>query len=90
MDYVTCLPKSGKASYTAVMIIVDHLTRMAHFIPCHDEITAEESAELFVHHCYRLHGVPRTLVSDRDPRFVSTFWQALWRRLNTKLQHEYS
>ena len=85
VDYVTCLPKSGKASYTAVMIIVDHLTRMAHFIPCHDEITAEESAELFVHHCYRLHGVPRTLVSDRDPRFVSTFWQALWRRLNTKL-----
>ena len=85
VDYVTCLPKSGKSNYTAVMIIVDHLTKMAHFIPCHDEVTAEESADLFLHHCYRLHGVPRTLVSDRDPRFVSAFWQSLWRKLNTKL-----
>lgn len=85
VDYVTCLPKSGKSAYTAVMIMVDHLTKMAHFVPCHDDITAEESAELFVHHCYRLHGVPRTLVSDRDPKFISAFWQSFWRKLNTKL-----
>ena len=85
VDYVTNLPKSGKSKYTAVMIVVCHLTKMAHFIPCTDEVTAEESADLFTHHVYRLHGVPRVLVSDRDPRFISAFWQALWRRLNTKL-----
>ena len=85
VDFVTCLPRSGKSSYTAVMIIVDHLTRMAHFAPCHDEVTAEEAADMFVHHCYRLHGVPRVLVSDRDPRFISTFWQSLWKRLGTRL-----
>jgi len=85
VDYVTGLPASGKEKYTAVMIVVCHLTKMAHFIPCTDEITAELSAELFVHHVYRLHGVPRVLVSDRDPRFISDFWQSLWRRLNTKL-----
>jgi len=85
VDYVTGLPVSGKEKYTAVMIVVCHLTKMAHFIPCTDEVTAELSADLFVHHVYRLHGVPRVLVSDRDPRFISDFWQSLWRRLNTKL-----
>ena len=85
VDYITNLPKSGKHKYTAVMAVVCHQTRMAHFIPCTDEVTAEESADLFTHHVYRLHGVPRVSVSDRDPRFISAFWQALWRRLNTKL-----
>ena len=85
VDYVTSLPKSGKEGYTAVMIIVDHLTKMAHFIPTTDEVTAQQSADMFVHHCYRLHGCPRVLVSDRDPRFISEFWQSLWRKLNTRL-----
>ena len=85
VDYVTSLPKSGRHKYTAVMIVVCHLTKMAHFIPCTDEVTAEDSAALFTHEVFRLHGVPRVLVSDRDPRFISAFWQALWRKLNTKL-----
>ena len=85
VDFVTSLPKSGKEGYTAVMILIDHLSRMAHFIPTYDEVTAEQSADMFVHHCYRLHGCPKVLVSDRDPRFVSEFWQSLWRKLNTKL-----
>ena len=85
VDFVTSLPKSGKEGYTAVMILIDHLSRMAHFIPTYDEVTAEQSADMFVHHCYRLHGCPKVLVSDRDPIFVSEFWQSLWRKLNTKL-----
>ncbi len=58
IDYVTDLPKSGTCGYTAVFIMVCHLTKMAHFVPCHKEITAEESADLFINDCYRLHGVP--------------------------------
>jgi transposase InsO family protein len=58
---------------------------MAHFLPCTKSITAEETATLFLHGVYRLHGVPRVLISDRDPKFVSAFWQTLWRRLGTRL-----
>ena len=48
---------------------------MAHFVPCHKEITAEDSADFFIDHCYRLHDVPRVIVSDRDPKIVGKFWQ---------------
>ena len=58
---------------------------MAHLIPCHKEITAEESNELFIDNCYRLHGVPKVIVSDRDPKFVKKLWQSFTRKLNTKL-----
>ena len=73
------------ALLTIVLIVVDHLTRMAHFLPCTETITAEETATLFLHGVYRLHGLPRVLVSDRDPKFVSGFWQTLRRRLGTRL-----
>ena len=65
--------------------MVCHLTKMAHFVPCHKEITAEELADLFIYYCYRLHGVPRVIVSDMDPKFVGKFWQTFMGKLNTKL-----
>ena len=58
---------------------------MAHFVPCRKEITAEESADLFISNCYRLHGVPKVIVSDRDPKFVGKFWQSFMGKLNTRL-----
>jgi hypothetical protein len=58
---------------------------MAHFLPCTESITAEETATLFLQGVYRLHGLARVLISDRDPKFVSAFWQTLWRRLGTRL-----
>jgi len=67
IDYVTDLPKSGVNGYTSILIMVCHLTKMAHFVPCHKEITTNKLADLFVNHCYRLHGVPKAIVSDRDP-----------------------
>jgi hypothetical protein len=76
-DYLTHLLESN--GFNNVLIVVDHLTRMAHFLPCTKTITAEESATLFLHGVYRLHGLPR------DPKFVSAFWQTLWRRLGTCL-----
>jgi hypothetical protein len=83
LDYLTHLPKSN--GFNSVLIVVDHLTRMAHFLPYTETVTAEETATLFLQGVYRIHGLPRVLVSDRDPIFVSDFWQTLWRRLGTRL-----
>jgi hypothetical protein len=58
---------------------------MAHFVPCHKEISTEESTDLFIDQCYRLHGVPRVIVSDSDPTLVGKFWQTFMGKLNTKL-----
>jgi hypothetical protein len=85
IDYVTELPKSGIDGYTSVFIMVCHLTKMAHFFPCHKEITAEELANLFIDDCYRLHGLPRVIVSDKDPKFAGKFWQTFMEKVNTKL-----
>jgi hypothetical protein len=83
LDYLTHLRESN--DFNSVLIIVDHLTRMAHFLQCKEIVTAEETATLFLQAVYRLHGLPRVLVSDRDTKFVSGFWQTLWRRLGTRL-----
>ncbi len=58
---------------------------MAHFAPCHKEMTADKSCELFIDKCYRLHGVLKVIVSDRDPKFVGKFRQSFIRKLNTIL-----
>jgi hypothetical protein len=71
--------------FNSVLIVVDHLTRMAHFLPCTETVTTEETATLFLQGVYRLHGLPRVPINDRDPKFVSAFWQTLWRRLGTRL-----
>ncbi len=73
IDYVTDLPKSGSNCYTSVFIMVCHFTKMAHFVPCHKDITTEESSELCIDNRYRLHGVPKVIVSDRDPKFAGKF-----------------
>jgi hypothetical protein len=86
LDYLIHLLESN--GFIRVLIVVDHLTRMAHFLPCTETNTAEETATLFLHGVYRLHGLPRVLtvlISDRDPKFASGLWQALWRRLGTRL-----
>jgi hypothetical protein len=59
--------------------------KMAHFIPCHKEIIAEETTYHFIDNCYKLYGVPKVIVSDGDPRFVGKFWQSFMRKLNNKL-----
>jgi hypothetical protein len=83
LDYLTHLPESNVIN--SVLNVVDHLTRMAHFLPCTRTVTAEETATLFLQGVYPLHGLPRVLISHRYPKFVSGLWQTLWRRLGTRL-----
>ena len=71
LDYFTHLHESN--GFNSVLIVVDNLTGMAHFLPCTETISAEETAILFLQGVYRLHGLPRVLVNDRDPKFVSGF-----------------
>ncbi|CAI5503975.1 unnamed protein product [Closterium sp. Naga37s-1] len=85
MDFVTGMP-AGPSGNDAVLVVVDRLTKMAHFAPCRTTITAEETARLFISTVVRLHGIPASIISDRDPKFTSKFWKETWAQYGTKLQ----
>ena len=83
MDFVTDLPPShGK---TIIWVVVDHFSKMAHFIPLPALPSAPQLAKHFLRHIFRLHGLPSHIVSDRGVQFVSKFWRALCGRLKIKL-----
>jgi transposase InsO family protein len=77
MDFVTGLPESGKEKYDAIWVVVDRLTKDRHLVPCHTTVDAESLADLYIQHIFRLHGLPRTIVSDRGPQFAADFWGRL-------------
>ncbi|GJP62218.1 hypothetical protein CLOP_g19306 [Closterium sp. NIES-67] len=85
MDYVTGLP-AGPSGNDAILVIVDRLTKMAHFIACQQTITAEQTAQMFIANVIRLHGLPTAIILDRGPKFTSNFWRHLWDQFGTKLQ----
>ena len=84
IDLITQLPKT-KNGNDAIVVFVDKLTKMVHYAPTTTNIDAVGMAKLFLHNIVRLHGVPESIVSDRDPRFTSNFWKSLWTQLGTKL-----
>ena len=84
LDFVEALPRvRGK---TVILTVVDRFSKYAHFIPLAHPYSAESVAQAFFADIVRLHGVPQSLVSDRDPVFTSTFWRELMRLVGTKLQ----
>ena len=84
MDLITSLPKT-KRGYTAIVVFVDRLTKMVHIVPTVNEVNAPQLAQVFFHSVFKLHGLPKAIISDRDTRFTSAFWGALWTLLGTKL-----
>jgi len=83
MDFVTSLPNTPKG-HDAIWVIVDRLTKSAHFILINISFPVSQLAEIYIREIVKLHGVPSSIVSDRDPRFTSRFWKSLQEALGSK------
>jgi len=77
LDFIEGLPKSrGKDT---ILVVVDRLSKYAHFLAVAHPFTAAVVAQLYFDHIFKLHGIPRTIVSDRDKVFLSQFWQEFFK-----------
>ena len=84
MDFIVGLPKTSKG-YDSIWVIVDRLTKSAHFLPVKTIYRAQHYAELYISRILSLHGVPRTIISDRGAQFVARFWEQFHSALGTQL-----
>ena len=84
MDFILGLPKSRKRK-DFIFVVVDRFSTMTHFINFHKTNDATNIADLFFREVIRLHGVPRSIMLDRDVKFLSYFWKVFWGKLGTKL-----
>src|SRR3954463_12436004 len=84
MDFIVQLPLT-KQGHDAILVIVDTFSKMTHFIPTKTNVTAPQTAKLFFNNIFRLHGLPKVIVSDRDPKFTSKFWKTLFKITDIKL-----
>ncbi|KAJ9525353.1 hypothetical protein QJQ45_003238 [Haematococcus lacustris] len=84
MDLITQLPVTS-AGHDAIVVFVDKLTKMIHTVPTTTTVSAPELAQLFFDSVFKYHGLPKVIISDRDPRFTSNFWQQLFAKTGTHL-----
>jgi hypothetical protein len=83
MDFIIGLPKSGNKSI--IMVVVDFLSKYAHFCALQHPFTTSMVAQMFMDQVFKLHAMPHSIVSDRDPTFTSNFWQELFKIQGTQL-----
>ncbi|KAL8134978.1 hypothetical protein AgCh_009846 [Apium graveolens] len=84
MDFIVGLPRT-KANHNAIWVIVDRLTKLAHFLPINERFSLDKLVHMYLKEIVMRHGVPVSIVSDRDPRFNSRFWRSFQECLGTKL-----
>lgn len=84
LDFIEGLPKS--ASFNCILVVVDKFSKYCHFVPLAHPFTALDVAEAFMQHIHRLHGLPQSIISDRDRIFTSTLWTTLFCLAGTQLQ----
>ncbi|KAE8991837.1 hypothetical protein PR002_g20730 [Phytophthora rubi] len=84
MDFIFELPADARG-HTGILVFVCRLSKMVRLAAVRKSVTAPQAAQLFVNNGFRHHGLPEAFVSDRDPWFVSHFWQHLFRLLGTRL-----
>ncbi|GJY37225.1 reverse transcriptase domain-containing protein [Tanacetum coccineum] len=84
MDFVTKLPKSS-SRHDTIWVVVDRLTKSAHFLPIREDYKMEKLAKIYTNEIVARHGVPMSIISDRDGRFTSHLWQAFQEALGTRL-----
>ena len=84
MDFVTHLPQTQQ-KHDAVWVIVDRITKSAHFLVVRMTFSLERFCRLYIQEIVRLHGVPVSIVSDRDPRFTAHFWKSFQKAMGTRL-----
>ncbi|GJP71568.1 hypothetical protein CLOP_g2389 [Closterium sp. NIES-67] len=84
LDFISGLPTTT-SGHDAILVVIDKFSKMGHFIPTHTTARTEETAQLFVRYIISQHGIPTTLISNRDPKFTSKFWKELMTLLGTKL-----
>jgi len=83
MDFIEGLPKSE--GYYVILVVVDRLTKFSHFLPVKHPYTTVTIAQQFLDNIVKLHGLPRTIVTDRDTIFVSNFWKELFKLYKVNL-----
>ena len=86
LDFITKLPLTLNGLYDSILVIMDATSKRVHLVPMMEKgFGAKESAEVFFREIFRLHGLPDVILSDRDPRFTSAFWQELIKLCGTSL-----
>jgi hypothetical protein len=78
MDFITKLPRTIK-QHDSIMVVVDKLTKVAHFIPVKLTHRVTNIVDIYMREITQLHGIPKTIVSNRDPNFTSKFWKGLFK-----------
>ena len=85
MDFVTSLPRSFKGN-DSIWVIIDQFSKIVHFLVMKKKQSVESLAHLYIESIIRLHGVLKSIISDRDPRFMSKFWQGLQNAFGSQLK----
>jgi hypothetical protein len=84
MDFITKLPRTNK-QHDSIRVVVDKHSKAAHFIPVKLTHKAANVVDIYMREIYRLHGIPKTIVSERDPKFTSNFWKGFFKGFGTNL-----